>query len=242
MSANALTFFSVDRFTGNVNGISDWSCRVPLSVYIAKVRRYLSPIFLFSLLSSLSRLNLWHFSTFLLIVPRAIWSIDRAKFRDLYRESKDTGFFSFPSLHPNWSRLEQVVWEEKRLEEERGLFNIDLESNESWSPTVILLISTTTNDNPCFIGYRLGFRLRNGKKKKKKRKRRRIKGEDPDVGRCFYKDPRLFLSPLFPVLHHWSGTKNIVERYDIRSRMAAGIEKRWIYRYAQTRPKPELSA
>ena len=51
----------------------------------------------------------------------------------------------------------------------------------------------------------------------------------------------LSLSPLSPVLHHWSGTKNIVERYDIRSRMAAGIEKRWIYRYAQTRPKPELS-
>lgn len=24
MSANALTFFSVDRFTGNVNGILDW--------------------------------------------------------------------------------------------------------------------------------------------------------------------------------------------------------------------------
>lgn len=68
------------RFTGNVNGISDWSCRVPLSVYIAKVRRYLSPIFLFSLLSLSPFRDLTYDTS-----PRSSWSFLEQSDRSIAR-------------------------------------------------------------------------------------------------------------------------------------------------------------
>lgn len=190
MSANALTFFSVDRFTGNVNGILDWLAGRVVFHCRCISRRLddsLSSIFLFFPpsfvpFSQLNLRDLFRLTTSPSSSSRRIRSIDRSRensFRRdvLYRESKDTKPAPFPFLSSiqigvAWNNKQ--VREEKRLEE-RGLFNIDLEPNESWSPTVILLISTTANDNPCFIGYRLGFRLRNGKEKEKKEGRKKEK-------------------------------------------------------------------